>query len=168
MSQGTRTKAESRRKPISMMGSTLHWSKGKNRFPSIKNNGEVWNWKSVKRDDEKSSPNNNGDLRKPSSNIGGEIRHYSLIKPDNDHIKLPDKVADNFPRTRGTGEDRIPSQYSTGRVETASLSLDDDPIPCQKKNVENQIPAKNSDDEQSPSPYKNDEEGIIQKQDISR
>lgn len=110
----------------------------------MKNRGEVRNLKNIKQDDKKSSPNNNDEPQKPSSNIGGESQNSSLKQP----------VDKNVPTTRSTCNDLIPPQYSTNQNELLSEMMHHDPPPSQKKNDEDQLLSSNNDDERDPSLYK--------------
>lgn len=71
MGYGARRKGGSRQKRDEKSPSLKE--KENNRFPSIKNNDEIQHLRNIERSDERSSPNNNDDLRKPSSIIGGKI-----------------------------------------------------------------------------------------------
>lgn len=82
----------------------------------------------------------------------------SLKEQGDEHITPPNKIDENIPRTRGTGEDGIPPQYITGADETPLETISNDLIQSQNKNDEDQIPPKNNEDERAPSPNKNGED----------
>lgn len=89
--------------------------------------------KSIKRGKENSSLNNNDDLRKSLSEIGGEIRNSSFRQQGDEHITPTKKVDERTTIARGTCEDRIPPQYSTGEDGTSPEAMDDDRIPLSEE-----------------------------------
>lgn len=80
--------------------------------------------KNTKQGDEKSSPNNNDNLRNPSSKIGVESRKVSFRKRSDDDLLPPTKVDDQITTTRGTGKDWLPPQYTTEEVEPSPGTME--------------------------------------------
>lgn len=62
--------------------------------------------------------------------------------------------------TRGTIEDQILPQYSTGEVETLPETVGNDQVSSQKNKDEDRIPPGNKNDERDPSLNKNGEDRI--------
>lgn len=82
----------------------------------VKSSEEVWCVNKLKQSDEKRSPNNNDDIRKPSSKFRDEIRSPSLKQQSQEYIWGPSKLDNQIPAATGTWKVGFPPYYGTGDV----------------------------------------------------
>lgn len=96
-------------------------------------------WQTINKE-LRNRPNNNDDVRRPSSLFECKIRVPSLEERGDEHIPAQNKVNEWLHTTRSTGEDWTSAQYSTGEDYTPPDKKDDEQISSVRKSSKGWIP----------------------------